>query len=138
MFGTRTSSGFDSHHPDQMINIDMRWWEILEAVKATSALQETPIEPTTSFLPFHGNYCGPGNRGGAPIDALDKACFRHDCEYDRSYKEEGESKLHRQREADQHFIDRALKVSRDKTMPRVVRLKAYAAAQYFKTRLLKY
>ena len=32
-------------------------------------------------LVFHGNYCGPGNKGGhpAPIDALDRACMHHDA-----------------------------------------------------------
>lgn len=32
-------------------------------------------------LLFHGNYCGPGNRGphAAPVDALDRACMRHDA-----------------------------------------------------------
>ena len=33
---------------------------------------------------YHGNYCGPGDRGrGKPaIDALDEACRRHDACYD--------------------------------------------------------
>ena len=32
-------------------------------------------------LVFHGNYCGPGNRGPglAPVDALDAACMHHDA-----------------------------------------------------------
>lgn len=32
-------------------------------------------------LVFHGNYCGPGNKGDhpAPVDALDAACMRHDA-----------------------------------------------------------
>ncbi len=32
-------------------------------------------------LLFHGNYCGPGNRGPGvpPADALDLACARHDA-----------------------------------------------------------
>lgn len=31
-------------------------------------------------LLFHGNYCGPGNRGAdsPPVDALDRACMHHD------------------------------------------------------------
>ena len=34
-------------------------------------------------LLFHGNYCGPGNRGldKAPIDELDAACRSHDLCY---------------------------------------------------------
>ena len=27
---------------------------------------------------MHGNYCGYGNRGGRPVDALDDACRKHD------------------------------------------------------------
>nr|WP_128560557.1 hypothetical protein [Methylobacterium crusticola] len=32
-------------------------------------------------LVFHGNYCGPGNRGPGlpPTDALDAACMHHDA-----------------------------------------------------------
>ena len=32
-------------------------------------------------LVFHGNYCGPGNKGEhpAPVDALDAACMHHDA-----------------------------------------------------------
>ena len=32
-------------------------------------------------LVYHGNYCGPGNKGvhPAPVDALDAACMRHDA-----------------------------------------------------------
>ena len=32
-------------------------------------------------LVYHGNYCGPGNKGAhpAPVDALDAACMRHDA-----------------------------------------------------------
>ncbi|WP_026190754.1 hypothetical protein [Methylobacterium sp. WSM2598] len=32
-------------------------------------------------LVFHGNYCGPGDRGPGrpPVDALDRACMHHDA-----------------------------------------------------------
>jgi hypothetical protein len=30
-------------------------------------------------LLLHGNYCGPGNRPGPPVDALDTACMHHDA-----------------------------------------------------------
>ena len=32
-------------------------------------------------LVYHGNYCGPGNKGvhPDPVDALDAACMRHDA-----------------------------------------------------------
>jgi RHS repeat-associated protein len=33
--------------------------------------------------PWYGNYCGPGNNPGEPIDELDKACKDHDACYDR-------------------------------------------------------
>ncbi|MCJ2020374.1 hypothetical protein MKK84_23570 [Methylobacterium sp. E-065] len=46
-----------------------------------SAQDVIPPGPTGrgAFL-IYGNFCGPGNRGPgyAPIDALDRACARHD------------------------------------------------------------
>lgn len=32
-------------------------------------------------LVYHGNYCGPGNKGihPAPVDSLDEACMHHDA-----------------------------------------------------------
>ena len=32
-------------------------------------------------LVYHGNYCGPGNKGShpAPVDRLDAACMHHDA-----------------------------------------------------------
>lgn len=41
-----------------------------------------PVDATEGpALLFHGNYCGPGNRGPGvpPTDALDLACARHDA-----------------------------------------------------------
>ncbi len=56
---------------------------------ASQAQQQEPHakQPTASErglpdkgpLLIHGNYCGPGNRKGAPVDALDAACMRHDA-----------------------------------------------------------
>ena len=112
----------------------MRWEEIF----GSDELVEAPIGPTAVFIPVHGNYCGPGNRGGAPIDDLDKACFKHDCEYDRSYKEQDPNKTERQIEADRHFVRRVLKVAQDPSKPKMVRLKVYAAAKYFSRRISKF
>ena len=43
---------------------------------------EGGLGPTSVFKKIYGNYCGPGNRGGAPIDGLDCACQQHDqCYY---------------------------------------------------------
>ena len=115
----------------------MRWYEIIEAVEAKRLL-EAPVKPTDAFIPVHGNYCGPGNRGGAPVDELDKACFRHDCEYDRSYKEQEPERTERQLKADEHFAERATKVAANKSLPKLVRLKAYVAAKYFLRRVAKH
>ena len=41
-----------------------------------------PVAPLLhGQLVYHGNYCGPGNKGvdPAPVDALDAACMRHDA-----------------------------------------------------------
>lgn len=37
--------------------------------------------PTKSFVRVHGQYCGPGNAGGEPIDDVDSACRAHDICY---------------------------------------------------------
>lgn len=37
--------------------------------------------PTDKFVKVYGNYCGPGNKGGEPIDAIDNACKQHDMCY---------------------------------------------------------
>lgn len=94
-------------------------------------LSEATIAPTKVFIRYHGNYCGPGNRGGIPIDALDRACFKHDVEYDRSYGElPADAKL-RKIVADRHFIARAMKIANDPTITPVIRKKALVAAKYF-------
>lgn len=41
-------------------------------------LMEDSEEPSERFLKVYGNYCGPGHKGGAPIDGLDMACMKHD------------------------------------------------------------
>jgi hypothetical protein len=115
----------------------MRWYEILESIQ-NRRLNETPVNPTKRFIPVHGNYCGPGNRGGKPVDDLDKACFRHDCEYDRSYHEDEPTRTERQLKADEHFVKRVIKIAADKSLPKMVRLKAYAAAKYFMRRISKH
>ena len=38
---------------------------------------DSEIMPFVNIL-VYGNYCGKGNSGGAPIDDLDYACYRHD------------------------------------------------------------
>lgn len=37
--------------------------------------------PLTKKKAFWGNYGGPGNRGGAPVDAMDEIFRRHDISY---------------------------------------------------------
>ncbi|WP_407527762.1 hypothetical protein [Methylobacterium oryzisoli] len=42
-----------------------------------------PVVPgsplTDGSMVFHGNFCGPGQRGSRPVDALDVACMNHDA-----------------------------------------------------------
>ena len=46
--------------------------------------------PTPKFRKIYGNYCGPGNKGGEPIDAVDDACRLHDmCYHYQGYHECG-------------------------------------------------
>ena len=52
------------------------------SVLAQDALPKPDLGPVMhGQLVYHGNYCGPGNKGNhpAPIDALDEACMRHDA-----------------------------------------------------------
>ncbi|MDO4910208.1 MAG: phospholipase A2 family protein [Corynebacterium sp.] len=47
---------------------------------AREALEEQSNSPVG--LPLYGRWCGPGYSGpGAPIDAIDEACMRHDLCY---------------------------------------------------------
>jgi RHS repeat-associated protein len=43
-------------------------------------VRNNPINLTdpSGKAPWYGNYCGPGNNPGAPIDELDRACKAHD------------------------------------------------------------
>lgn len=45
----------------------------------TAGIDKDPdsIQARASWL-IYGNYCGPGNTGGTPIDDLDRACQIHD------------------------------------------------------------
>lgn len=94
-----------------------------------------PLNPSSRFIAYHGNYGGWGNRGGDPIDELDKACFDHDCEYDRSYKRSLPGRKARAN-ADRKFIVRVRLIAADRQHPITLRLKAFAAVLYFQTRLL--
>ena len=52
------------------------------ALFAQDALPKPNLGPVMhGQLVYHGNYCGPGNKGThpAPVDALDEACMRHDA-----------------------------------------------------------
>ena len=56
----------------------------LACAAAPAAAQDMPggLGPLMhGALVFHGNYCGPGNKGDhpAPVDALDAACMHHDA-----------------------------------------------------------
>lgn len=85
---------------------------------------------------FHGNYCGPGSRGGDPTDDLDRACMLHDLEYDRSRRMDEDSRLSVQVKADLYFVCRATRLSQDRSKSRRLRLKAAIAARYFARRLM--
>lgn len=95
-----------------------------------------PLNPSSRFIAYHGNYGGWGNKGGDPIDELDEACFHHDCEYDLSYKEGGPSGRNLRVNADKDFISRAKVIGADNQKPIVLRLKATVAALYFRARLI--
>ena len=95
-------------------------------------ITEAPIPPTKKFRSFHGNYCGKGNRGGIPVDRLDKACLRHDVEYHKSYKDpDRQSAKQTRANADAHFVTRTTEIAKDKSNATLVRFKARVAATVF-------
>ena len=90
---------------------------------------------TKRFIRLHGNYCGPGNRGGVPIDRLDEVCYSHDYHYEISYGKQGPDRIARQRRADRRLVRAASIIARDCRHCWVVRLKAGLVALYFLCRL---
>ena len=84
--------------------------------------------PKKPFLRYHGNYCGPGNRGGAPIDDLDRACQKHDIGYHHTTKRRDRV------QHDRSFVHAADSIARDKTKNLHQRVKAKAASLFFKAR----
>lgn len=72
---------------------------------------------------YHGNYCGPGNRGEGvePIDALDAICQRHDA----CYTQAG----HRSCGCDRALRVSALKAAATASLSREVRARAASVAE---------
>lgn len=92
----------------------------------------SPIPKTKRFLKFHGNYCGPGNRGGNPVDALDAACKKHDTGYHYT-RNDPKAKLKRVKH-DAYLIKAADAISSDKRKDLKQRIKAKMVSSYFKTK----
>lgn len=92
------------------------------------------VPPTKRFFKIHGNYCGPGNRGGKPTDKLDRACMRHDSGYHKAKSQDKDTAKKTKQKADHHFIKRVDKIAKDKSHPFMTRIKARAASAYFKTK----
>jgi len=99
-------------------------------------LLENPLSPTEKFYKFHGNYAGPGNQGGMPIDKLDKAAFHHDVAYSQSKKlPDKKAALAHRLKADHHFTTRLKRIIKDKDHPKSVRIKAVVAHAFFTSKL---
>lgn len=92
------------------------------------------VPPTKKFRKFHGNYCGPGNQGGKPVDKLDRACMRHDSQYHKAKSLDKNKAAELRKKADHHFAKRADRVASDKSHPLSTRVKAKMASAYFKTK----
>ena len=56
----------------------MSYTKLLLELKKIEDDEDDGFGPTDKFLKIYGNYCGPGNQGGDPIDGLDAACKKHD------------------------------------------------------------
>lgn len=91
----------------------------------------SPIPKTDRFIRFHGNYCGPGNRGGDPVDDLDHACMKHDVGY--HYTPDPAKRL----KHDASFIKKVHAISTDTNQPRAVRVKAKMIKSYFQWKINK-
>lgn len=90
-------------------------------------LLEKELGPTEHFRRIYGNYCGPGNRGGAPVDGLDAACKCHDeCYNDMGY---GDSAC------DQKIIDEVQQFLRSKKVTFKQRTFATLILTFFKLKL---
>ena len=79
-------------------------------------------------------YCGPGNKGGAPTNALDSACKAHDDAYKskRDYLPVVQSE--RSRQADRTIAQDARKVANDPNASRLTRVEARVVAKFFETK----
>jgi hypothetical protein len=110
--------------------------QLIESSTGKNVLHENPLSPTTRFYQFHGNYAGPGNRGGMPVDKLDRAAFHHDVAYHRSRSlPDKKEALAKRLKADHHFVGRLQKIVADKSHPRNVRIKAVVAHAFFVSKL---
>jgi hypothetical protein len=124
-----------SSFKDYLLEIDT-FYSVESCLDQTPTLLENPLEPTKRFFRFHGNYAGPGNRGGLPIDKLDRAAFHHDVAYNYSRKlpDRAVAFAHRLK-ADGHLVGRLDKLARDKTQTRAVRIKSIVAKAFFASKL---
>lgn len=82
------------------------------------------LKPTPVFKRVYGNYCGRGNRGGKPVDAIDAECRRHDVCYDR-----GGNAV----DCDKKFTDRLDKLD-GSGMTRKQRVARHMIKNYFRAR----
>lgn len=94
--------------------------------------QMSPI-PTRPFKKIHGNYCGKGNQGGEPVDALDHACKKHDTGY--HYTENHPRKDQLRKKHDASFVKHVDSIAKDKSTPLTTKLKAHVIKHYFKRKL---
>lgn len=92
----------------------------------------SPIPVTKKFRCLHGNYCGPGNRGGAPVDALDAVCQKHDVGY--HYTKNPSHRL----KHDHKLIKAVDEISKDKKHSLKLRVKAKMVGAYFKHKMKRY
>ncbi|WP_039066816.1 hypothetical protein [Staphylococcus shinii] len=74
---------------------------------------------------YHGRYCGKGDIGGKPIDALDRACYEHD----KCYAKYGWGKC----KCDKPFIKKTAAIWKNKRYSKHIRNKARNAGILFAT-----
>lgn len=91
--------------------------ELMSLIERGNA-QAPTFAVTPKFTQVYGNYCGPGNRGGEPIDAIDAACKMHDmcyhyqkrndCKCDEKLIKDLEDQLKTRLKFRQHYMAKAM------------------------------
>ncbi|MEM9479451.1 MAG: hypothetical protein AAGA58_07345 [Verrucomicrobiota bacterium] len=86
------------------------------------------VKPGLKEKLFYGNYGGPGNNGGRPIDALDALFYEHDKAYVEGYR------LRKLRESDRALVEGLEALDADGLSPKALAFRE-ASINFFSRRI---